>query len=62
VAALNYIPTKKCVRIFFLAVSPEFVQLLAAASPEQPFQMETAKGMDRAGANTGSPSKVCPAL
>jgi hypothetical protein len=62
VAALNYIPTKKCVRIFFLAVSPEFVQLLAAASPEQPFQMEIAKGMDKARDNSGSPSKVGQAL
>jgi hypothetical protein len=56
-------PYQKCVRIsFFLAVLPEFVQLLAAASPEQPFEMETAKGMNRAGANSDSPSKVCPAL
>jgi hypothetical protein len=51
-----------CKNFFFLAVSLEFMQLLAAASPEQPFQMETAKVMDRAGDNSGSPSKVCPAL
>jgi hypothetical protein len=49
-----------CKNFFFLVVSPEFVQLLAAATPEQLFQMKTAKGIDRAGANSGSPSKVCP--